>query len=107
MRASVVSVRVRAAAPFGHTVQRDKEANGALRDPFADPVAGTLLYASNQGCLVDYAIEDLALGRFGCAHSGSVGADAGPRWERAAAHVGENVGRPSECRRCGVDVAEK
>ena len=65
-------------------MQWNKEANGALRDPLADSVAGALLNAGDQGGVVDYAVEYLALGRFGCAHGGSVG--TGPGRVRAAAH---------------------
>ena len=94
MRAGAVLVRVRAAAPFGHTVQWYKEANGALRDPLADAVAGALLDAGDQSGFIDYAVEYLALGRFGCAHGGHVG--TGPWRMRAAAHGGWSVRVTSE-----------
>ena len=65
-------------------MQRDKEADGALRDPLADAVAGALLDARDQSRVVDYAVEDLALGWLGCAHGGGVG--GGPGRVQAAAH---------------------
>ena len=86
-------------------MQWNKEANGALRDPLADSVAGALLNAGDQGGVVDYAVEYLALGRFGCAHGGSVG--TGPGRVRAAAHGGWGVQSTSECcKRVAVVVRE-
>lgn len=70
MSAGSVSVGAGIEAPFSHTVQWDKEADGALRDPLANSVAGALLHAGDQGGVVDYAVEDLALRRFGWAHGG-------------------------------------
>lgn len=105
MSADAVSVRVRAAAPLGHTVQWYKEANGALRDPLADAVAGALLDAGDQSGFIDYAVEYLALGRFGCAHGGHVG--TGPWRVRAAAHVGWSVRVTSEGGKRGVEVVAR
>ena len=96
MSADITLVRVRAAAPFGHTVQWDKEANGALRDPLADSVAGALLHAGDQGGVIDYAVEDLALRWCGCAHGGGVGTGRLGR-VRAATHGGRSVRGTSEC----------
>lgn len=90
-----MSVAARAGALFSHTVEWDKEANGTLRDPLADSVTGALLYAGDQGGVIDYAVEYLALWRFGRAHGGGVG--TGPRWVRAAAHDDWGVRGTSEC----------
>ena len=105
MSADAVLVRERAAAPLGHTVQWYKEADGALRDPLADAVAGALLNAGDQGGVVDYAVEYLALGRFGGAHGGHVG--AGPWRMRAAAHVGWSVRVTSEGGKRGAKVVAR
>lgn len=67
-----------------HTVERDIEADGALRDPLADAVAGAFLDAGDQGGVVDDAVEDLALRRLGRAQ-GQVGL-AGPRRAGASTH---------------------
>lgn len=93
----MVLVRVGAAAPFDHTVQRDKQANGALRDPLADAVAGALFDTGDQGSFVYYAVEYLALRWFRCAHGGHVG--AGPWRMGAAAHDDWDVQGTNECRK--------
>lgn len=92
--AGSVLVSVRAGALCSHTVQRDKEADGALRNPLADAIAGALLYAGDQGGVVNYAVEYLALGRFGCTHGGG---GTGPGRVRAAAHGGWAMRGTSEC----------
>lgn len=86
-------------------MQWDKEANCALRDPLADTVAGALLHAGDQGGVINYAVEDLALRRFGCAHGGGVGTDPGR--VRAAAHGDGSIRGTSEgCSREGdLDMA--
>src|SRR5690242_5923994 len=86
-------------------MQWNKEANGALRDPLADPVTSALFHASDQGGFVDYAIKDLAFGRFGCAHSGGVGARPGRK--RGVAHGDLDVRGQSECRIRCAEVIEK
>jgi hypothetical protein len=42
------------------TVEGNEKADGTLRHPLADAIAGTRLDASNQRRIVDYTVEDLA-----------------------------------------------
>ena len=79
-------VRVRAGTLFSHTVQWNKETDGALRDPLADSITGAFLYTSDQGSVINYAVENLTFWRFECAHNSSIG--TGPGRIRAAAHDG-------------------
>lgn len=66
------------------TVEGHEEANGVLRDPLADTVAGALLGARDQSRIVDDAVEDLARGRLGGGTQAAF-VRPGPR-ERVAPH---------------------
>ena len=54
------------------TVEGHEKADGILGNPLADAVAGALLCACDQGCVVDDAVKQLALGRLGGALAGVV-----------------------------------
>ena len=67
-------------------MERNEESDRALENPLADAIAGRLLDASDQGGVVNDAVEDLARWWLGRAQRRSVG--LGPEGWVDAAHRG-------------------